>query len=397
MNKAVQPKDANAKPLFDDIRRRFPATENLTYMNIGSHGIISDAARAAAVAAVDGHWSTETDKDALASVLSDCRRLFAGLIGGQATEVAVTKNVSEGLNAIALAMDWTEGDNVVLCTELEHPNNVYLWHALTRFGVELRSVASRGGEIDAHAIAEAIDERTRIVTASSVTCAPGFRTDLATIGRAARARGTLFLVDGVQSCGVLGLDVNEGNIDALAVATSKGLLGVAGVGLLWVRKDWLPHLRPAYVARKSVDTQSAHHVDTADFDYAPTAARFEIGNYNHVGLAAAAASLKEIDAVGIALIEDHALRLAERLRSGFEALDYVVQRPADPAGLSHLVAVGERSDADTTTDPRLRALTRAFDESDVRYAIRRGVIRLGVHMYNNDADLDKTLAIAATV
>lgn len=395
MNRTVSLQDTEAKPLFDDIRRRFPAADALTYLNIGSHGIISDATRAAVVGLVDSHWRTDIDKDALAPVLGGCRAEFARLVGGQAAEVAVTKNVSEGLNAIALAMEWRAGDNVVLCAALEHPNNIYLWHALARFGVEVRSVASRGGEIDAEAMAEAIDGRTRIVTASSVTCAPGFRTALAPIGRAARARGALFLVDGVQSCGVLDLNVAENHIDALAIATSKGLLGLTGLGFLWVRQDWLARLTPAYVARRSVRTANAHSVESTNFEYEPTAGRFEIGNYNQAGLTAAAAALAEINEIGIELIEQHALRLAERLRSGLERLGYAVQRPASPAALSHLVAVGQCSEADTTDDPRLRALAKAFDDEGVRYAIRRGVIRLGFHMYNNDDDVERAVSIAS--
>lgn len=382
---------------FAGIRRRFPAARDWTYLNVGSRGIVSDGTREAAAALVDGHWLVDVAKDAINPLLARCRAEFAAMIGGGADEVAVTKNVSEGLNAVATAIDWQPGDNVVVSADLEHANNVYLWYWLRRLGVEVRAIAPRGLEIDATALAAAIDRRTRIVTAASVTFTPGFRTDLATIGRAARSHGALFLVDGVQSCGVLELDVDRDGIGALATSTSKGLLGLMGLGFLWVRRSWLTRLSPAFVARTSIAT-SGHYseIESVDFAFARTAERFEVGNPNWVGIAAAAHALAEINAVGVQRIEPYALGLAEALRVGLEALGLQVQRPAERRALSHLVTVGERGagDAYSTRDPRLNRLAAALSEARVRFSIRRGLIRFGFHMYNNEEDVAKVVAVA---
>jgi len=45
-------------------------------------------------------------------VVEASRAKFARLIGGRAEEIAIVKNVSEGINAIATAFDWRPGDNV---------------------------------------------------------------------------------------------------------------------------------------------------------------------------------------------------------------------------------------------------------------------------------------------
>lgn len=387
----------HAPDVFAQMRERFPAARDWTYLNVGSRGIVSDASRQAAVDIVDGHWQVDIGKDQLNPHLVTCKGEFARLIGGKPTEVAITENVSEGLNAVATAIDWQPGDNVVVSADLEHANNVYLWWGLRRFGVEVRAIEPRGGEIDAEGLAAAIDRRTRIVTAASVTFTPGFRTDLAVIGRTARAHGALFLVDGVQSCGVLKLDVHEAQIDALATSTSKGLLGLMGLGFLWVREDWLPRLTPAYVARTSIATGGHYsEIESVDFAFAPTAERFEVGNHNWVGIAAAARALEEINGVGIERVEAHAMALAEKLRQGLEGLGLPVQRPSTPRGLSHLVTVGERGagDAYSTRNPRLNTFAAALTEARVRFSIRRGLIRFGLHLYNNAEDVDTVNAIA---
>ncbi|MFT5446329.1 MAG: cysteine desulfurase/selenocysteine lyase [Gammaproteobacteria bacterium] len=81
-------------------------------------------------------------------------------------------------------------------------------------------------------LVNAIDERTRMVTLSSVPFTPGRVTDLAPIGAACRERGVFLLVDAVQSVGILETDVEALGIDAFAVSTQKGLLGLYGMGFL---------------------------------------------------------------------------------------------------------------------------------------------------------------------
>ena len=196
---------------------------------------------------------------------------------------------------------------------------------------------------------------------------------------------------------MLELDVEREAIDALVTSTSKGLLGLMGLGFIWVREAWLDRLTPAYVARTSIAT-SGHYseIESVDFRFAPTAERFEVGNPNWVGIAAAAHAMKEINAVGVSRIEPHALALAEGLRVGLEALGLPVQRPSDPRGLSHLVTIGERGagDAYSTQNPMLNRLAGALTEARVRFSIRRGLLRFGFHMYSSEGDVAKVVAIA---
>ena len=84
---------------------------------------------------------------------------------------------------------------------------------------------------------------------STVTFAPGFRTDVAALGRLCRERDVLLLVDAAQSAGVLHTDVQRSGIDAFAVSTQKGLLGLYGMGFLYCRRAWAERLEPAYLAR----------------------------------------------------------------------------------------------------------------------------------------------------
>ena len=396
---ALAPIDAATRPSdLDAARARFPAVQNHVYANVGSRGVLSNAARDAAIGMIDGHWlggSAKADRNRL---IDRCRRRFATLVHAAPEEVAVLKNVSEGLNSVATAMDWRAGDNVVLCGELEHPNNIYLWLALRRFGVELRQVPPRDGAIDAPAMAATIDGRTRIVTASSVTFTPGFRTDLKTIGQASRAAGAFFLVDAVQSCGVLDLDVGDACVDGLATSTSKGLLGIMGLGFLYVSTAWLDRLTPAFVSRYSVERGDGHESEIEAFDvrYAGNAKRFEIGNYNWTGIAVADVALGELLAVGLPVIEAHTVGLSRRLADGLTGLGWPVNTPPEEAMRSHLVTVGTlgAGDAYSSHDPRLNRLIAALQAAGIRFAVRRGLLRFGFHLFNTADDVDSILDVA---
>jgi cysteine desulfurase / selenocysteine lyase len=112
-----------------------------------------------------GRMLGSAEKDEYFALVEGTRSRFAQLINAHADEVALTKNVSEGLNIVAAGMPWQAGDNVVLCPELEHPNNVYCWLNLRNRGVEVRLVSPRADRIPIDEMVGRIDARTRVVTA----------------------------------------------------------------------------------------------------------------------------------------------------------------------------------------------------------------------------------------
>ena len=179
--------------------------------------------------------------------------------GHSPNEIAFTKNVSEGLNMAACALPWRAGDNVVLCPQLEHPSNVYPWlHLKNRAGIEVRTVHSHNGHMPVDAMIAAINDRTRVVTCSYVTFAPGLRTDIERLAEVCAKRDVMLLVDGAQGIGILDIDMTRVPIAAMSVSTQKGLMALYGMGFLYVRKEWAERLDPPFLSRFSVDLGSAH-------------------------------------------------------------------------------------------------------------------------------------------
>ncbi len=375
--------------------RDFPATERWTYMDVAARCVLPRCVREAMDKHLDHRMLDGANKPKFFELIEETRGRFATLVHADPDEIAFTKNVSEGLNMVATGLDWRPGDNVVLCPELEHPNNIYPWLNLRRLGVEVRAVPPQSGAIPVEAMLARADARTRALTVSSVTFAPGFRTDLDRLGQACREWGILFVVDAAQSVGVLATDVRRSCIDALSVSTQKGLLGLYGMGFLYCRREWAERMHPAYLARFGVDVGEGHEAFMGEFEFRlqPSARRFDLGNYNFLAAAAANAAIQYLLTWGSAAIESYVVGLAHALARGILELGLPVCGDAPGPHLAHIVSVGELGSGghDSTENPRFAALYKYLGENRVRLSIRRGILRLSLHIHNTQQDVERVL------
>jgi len=382
---------------IDAVRQDFSSVVSHAYLDIASCAPLSGALqRAVAAHLSDPEYGF--DKERSLSLVEQTRALFAQLINAQPDDIALTKNVSDGLNCIANAIDWKAGDNLIVCPALEHPNNRYLWLQLARrMGVELRLVPAPSNEYPIEAMAAAIDERTRLVAISSVSYVPGFSTPLALLSQACRQNDVLLLVDAAQSIGPLHTDVLANGIDALAVTTQKGLLGVYGMGFLYVRPAWAQRLQPASLGRFGFDEKSTMGKGLINEPLAlrQGARRFDLGNYNLVGAVAARESLLLLTSIGTEAIQAHNVQLAKHLHDGLLVLGLPVCQPQDEENLTHVVSLGSLNSASNTAEVELLHRLYVYLELNrVRSSWRNGILRFSIHLYNNTADIETVLSLA---
>ena len=185
-------------------REQFPVTEKYIYMNHAGVAPLSLRARNAMRGFLDDATTNGAiHMDGWGTTVEVCRQSAARLINADASEIAFMKNTTQGILIAANGIDWHAGENVVT-TAAEFPANVYPWWSLKeRHGVETRMVAEREGRIPIDELEAAIDSRTRAVTISHVEFASGFRNDIGAIGEICRKKGIWFVVDAIQSAGVI--------------------------------------------------------------------------------------------------------------------------------------------------------------------------------------------------
>jgi cysteine desulfurase / selenocysteine lyase len=329
-------------------------------------------------------------------VLNRVRVKFARLIGAEPDEIAITQNVSDGLNAIITSIAWKAGDNAVLCLEVEHPNLIYaLYNMRTRRGVEIRPVpATPDLAISIEAIAGAIDEKTRLVAVSSVIYTSGARTDLNALAEICRDRGVLLLVDGAQSIGALDFNVQQASVDALAIGTSKYLCGPSGFGFLYVRRERAERMQPGSLGRYGIDLGDAHIGDVGDADYklAPGARRFEAGSHNYMGANAVEVALDLLASVTMKAIEQHVLSLSRKFTDGLLAMGLPVMSNRSSFQSSQIVVVGFPVRG-FEPQSQLNKIHQHLLEQGVKLSVRHNRLRFSFHLYNTADEVEAVLSM----
>jgi cysteine desulfurase / selenocysteine lyase len=381
---------------FAGIRACFPGTKTGPYLDVSARGLLYDGVRAALDAYLDQNAAGSLDKGALFAGVEKTRGLFASLIRAEPDEIAFTRNVTDGIATFGASLPWRPGDNVVVCESLEHPANIFPWHGLSRrFGITVKNVPQDNGHIPLEGILAKIDDATRVVAVSAVSFAPGFRFPVAELAAECRRRGVLSIVDGAQSVGVIDTDVKALNIDALAVSTQKGLLGLYGIGFLYVRKEVSQTLDPIFLSRFGVDLagHEASSGDAASYKLANGTRRFDVGNYNYPAILAVGPSIELLLGLGSKEVDAFVCGLARDFANGMldAGLPVFGGRPG-PLN-SHIVTVGRSLgfDHDSAGDKDMSDLYAFLTANGVRLGIRRDLLRFSFHIYNNRADIEWVL------
>jgi cysteine desulfurase/selenocysteine lyase len=168
-------------------------------------------------------------------MIQDTRRLLARLLGVPRPErIVFGHNATDGLN-MAIKGVLRPGDHAITSV-LEHNSVSRPLNRLEQDGaIALTRVEATAGHlIDPDAIARAFRPNTRLVALTQASNVTGTIQPIAAVGRIARERGALLLVDAAQSAGVVPIDCERDGIDLLAFTGHKGLLGPTGTGGLVV-------------------------------------------------------------------------------------------------------------------------------------------------------------------
>jgi len=169
------------------------------------------------------------------AMINDTRRLLARLFHAPRPErIVFGHNATDGLN-MAIKGVLRAGDHAITSV-LEHNSVSRPLNQLEKEGVITltRLPATAEHLIDPDEVERAFRPNTRLVAFTHASNVTGTIQPVGAIGRIARERGALFLVDAAQSAGVVPIDLENDRIDLLAFTGHKALLGPTGTGGLVV-------------------------------------------------------------------------------------------------------------------------------------------------------------------
>ncbi|EJN10845.1 selenocysteine lyase [Bradyrhizobium sp. YR681] len=367
------------------IRSQFPVTERLLYLDSAHQTPLATSVREALLGFYREGSEFGGPKPVWLDRVEQVRARAAKLLNAAPSEIAFTKNTSEGMNIAANALPLVAGDNVLL-VEGDHPNNAYAFLNLRRKGVEVRFVPLTGETARADMFAPHIDARTRAISLSHVTFHAGHRFDIDGIGALCAEKRLYFVIDAMQSIGVVPLDVAKSGASLIGAGCHKGLLVPQGLGILYCRQG-LDELQPAYFAMSSLAHPPGDYIARADnMTPKPDAGRFEIGNLNLPDIHALDASLTLIESVGLSAIEAHLYDLGDRLIGRMDDLGVRLVGPRDRADRSPHIYVLDLP-ADAWAD--------YFASRNVRVSPERDGIRVSFGLFNTAEDVDRFAQVIA--
>ena len=166
------------------------------------------------------------------------REQVAAYIGAAPREVIFTGCGSEANNYAIKGTAWALADKGrhIITSGIDHHAVLDACLALGKHGHEVTVLKpDRHGLITPEQVAEAIRDDTILVTIMHSNNEVGTLEPITDIGAVCRERGVVFHTDAIQSLGKVPLNVDDLNVELLAMSAHK-IYGPKGVGALYVRK-----------------------------------------------------------------------------------------------------------------------------------------------------------------
>lgn len=358
----------------------FPQTHSIAYLDTAAEGLPPLAVRDA----LDEYWlqksSGSSGRRRHYQVQAEAEAAVAQLLGAQPDDITLLGNASDALNHLADAIPWRPGDEV-LVSDLEFPSNVIVWLRLRSLGVKLVVVPTANGETHLEDWTSRITPNTRVVSTSQVSYKSGTQIPfLPALSAAAHAAGALFVLDATQALGRVPVSI-EG-VDFLVASSYKWLLATHGLGIVYMA----PALRQAF-PEPTAGWYSVEKLFTPDrfetYTAKKSANRLQAGMPNFPALYALNASVRFLLDLGIPAIDAQLKPLVAQLRAGIAAQGRNLLTPPGPEFASGIVAF---------EDSNPESLTAALAGKGVITWGGDGRVRVAVHLYNDESDIERCLA-----
>jgi selenocysteine lyase/cysteine desulfurase len=379
--------DSTTAAKFAEVRKLFPHAGKIVYFNTASYGPFCTPVADAIRENLDLRLTAERDDSHDAFVNRDwLRNAYADMIGADARQIGIGMNTSHGLNVAAFGLPLQQGDEVLL-SDIEFPAAAYVFRAASESrGLEIHRLESRDMYFDIDLFERAIGKRTRVLAVSWVQFFNGYKNDLAEIAAVCKKHEIFLVVDGIQGMGVEPISIQEVGVDVFSAGCQKWMLSPQGCGFFYLSDKVRDRIKPPFMSWLGADWgvkfTDLFHYDKPYFD---SAERFELGYYVTLNLLGMQAAVRIFQELGIENIRDHNYALIDRLVAYIESNPYY--------SVTSSMIPKHRSSLVTFTCDDLRELHRAILKSGIICVRREGSIRVSVHLFNNEDDIDRLIGV----
>ena len=354
---------------------------NLSYANVATtspkaHEIATEWAESLARGG-----AAEFDADAEKNGMIPLRTATSKLLQCPISDICVSSSATEILCSLAWAISPKEGKNIV-STKASFPSTVYPWKRVSEeFGAEIRLAQhDENYYTKPEDIFGLIDKNTAVVTISHVEYACGQRYDLNSFAKAAHDVGALFIVDATQSMGMVPINAPDTGADAIVASGYKWLRGTYGAAVGYISPK-LQSLSPGIIGFRS--HKDIWNMKAERLEYPEDASRFEFTTIHFGAALGLAASIDEINDIGIQNVWEYDLKLTDSLIDGVLDLGLKIASSTDEQERSSIISIRMPSSFDTA-----EVVKKLQDEYGILTTNRSGFLRVSPHIDNNSKEID---------
>lgn len=353
-----------------NLKKEFPILSQNTYLNTAASGLLYDSLL---------DFRNEHDLDFLIGgsvfrekqqdLLNNSRNSINQFFGSNVADIVLTPNFSIGLNTVLSGLN---NNQKVLLLDDDYPS---LNFAAMHHGFEIY-YATIDEHLEDNIEKAIVQNKPDIFIFSIVQYITGTRIDLNFIQQLKTTYPHMLIIaDGTQFCGTVDFDFKKSGIDILGCSGYKWLLGGYGNGFLLFNKDVLDKITPDVYKKTG---------DQLDYDvsYTNLRARFECGHLDTFNFCSLQYSLDFLSKIGIQTIEEKISTLTTYAKEELTKLGMLEQKVILRKQHSSIFNIK----GDTSLFNRLL-------EKDIICSQRGKGIRISLHFYNSQEDIDKLLSI----
>ncbi len=325
------------------------------------------------------------------------REVVRDFINAKSTkEIIFTSGSTESLNQIIYGyfMNKLKNGDEILITKSEHASNILPWFDLeNKIGIKVKYIPLNADyTFNIDNLKKMINKNTRVVSIAEITNVIGDVRDVKKITEICHNNNIKVVIDAAQSAGHIKIDVQDSDVDFLAISAHK-MFGPNGVGVLYGKEELLNELDGI---KKGGGTTISFD-DSNSIVYKELPYRLEAGTQNIPGVIGLKEAIYFINKIGIDNIYNHTVDLKKYLVSKLKNNKKIIIYNENVEGFTVAFNVDGVFAQDTSIYlDKYDICVRSGDHCDKKLSDEikiKNTVRISLYYYNTKEEIDKLIEV----
>lgn len=374
---------------WEHIQKQFQVFKKHIYMNNGTMGLTPKPV----LKAIEGAFNEVAITGNYPSDVSVLKTKLTSLLGVNVDTIAITKNVTEGINIACWGQNLKEGDEVLM-TKHEHVGACAAWLYRAKIqGIKIKTFElGKTAEETLSNFKKAITLRTKVIAVPHIPCTIGQILPVKEICAEARKQNIVSIIDGAHPLGMLKFSIADIDCDYYSGCLHKWLLAPLGLGFIYIRKDKLNSTNVYNVGAYSLPNFDMTADNLVSEELIATTQRFSTGTFCGPLYTAAETAIDWYQAIGVDRIEKRVKELSLFTQEELQKIGSEIEILTPREDISRGAVTSFRFKNKKTSD-FVGFAKQAKDSFMLRqvHEAKLDAVRVSTHYYNDFTQIEKLM------